>query len=468
MHTSLQADLQSFEDILRQTQAYASSFLHEINGTAPGLTVPALPLDDLPTDGGGFAEALRLFQEKYRSWITAAAGPRYFGFVTGGVTPASLAGDWLTSTFDQNATNSGASAATLVEQETIHMLRQLLGLPDSFFGAFVTGATMSNFVGLALGRQWVGRQAGIDVAAEGLCRLTDIAVLSGTIHASAVKSLSMLGLGRNSWAPVSTLPGREAIDVTELDNAGTVNTVDFDDIAAIIRLRNKYPFWLHVDAAFGGFAACSDAYRHLLTGWQQADSITIDAHKWLNVPYDSAMIFTRHPALQLAAFQNTNARYLTDPLGDFNYLNYTPENSRRLRALPAWFSLKAYGQAGYQSIIETNVALARQLGKFVENTEAFRLLAPVRLCVVCFTLTVPEPDSLATLVDQLLKRLNENGKVVLTATVYQGIPAIRAALVNWRTTAKDIEITIEELLYALAQINQEIVPNQTAMNQPKK
>ncbi len=420
-------------------------------------------MESLPDDGLGFSQTLETFHQKYRPWLTSSAGPRYFGFVIGGSTPAAVAGDWLVSAFDQNSTNSSESAAALVEQETIHMLKQLFALPDSFFGAFVSGATLSNFVGLALGRQWIGHQAGVDVASEGVGALPHpVRILSGAIHASAVKSLSMLGLGRTSYVAVPTLADRECIDLQALEthlqamqgkpcivvaNAGTVNTVDFDDIAAIVELRKKYPFWLHVDAAFGGFAACSDTYKHLLTGWKEADSITIDAHKWLNVPYDSAMIFTRHKALQLEVFQNANAKYLGDPEKDFNYLNYTPENSRRFRTLPAWFSLKAYGQQGYRAIVENNIALAQQLGEFIEQSDAFQLLAPVRLCVVCFTLNTTE--DLSSKVGAFLKILNDGGKVALTPTVYKGVPAIRAALVNWRTTQEDLKITIAELQKAV-------------------
>lgn len=460
MHPLLQSDLHSFDTILQSVQQYASGFLAQIDELPPGVVTPPLSPEALSEQGQGFANALQTFDQKYRPWITASAGPRYFGFVTGGATPAAVAGDWLTAAFDQNSTNSGESSTAAVEQETIHMLRQLFGLPDSFFGSFVSGATMSNFVGLALGRQWVGHQAGINVALDGLQSLPfPVRILSSAIHASAVKSLAMLGLGRNSWVSVPSLADREAIDLNALENhlknlngqpcivvanAGTVNTVDFDDIQTLVALRRKYAFWLHVDAAFGGFVACTPSHQHLIQGWDQADSITIDAHKWLNVPYDSAMIFTRHKALQLEVFQNANARYLGDPEKDFNYINYTPENSRRFRALPAWFSLKAYGRQGYRAIVENNIALARQLGEFIAQSADFRLLAPVRACVVCFTLQTDD-HSLQAQVNQFLQCLLERGKVVLTPTVYQGIPAMRAALVNWRTTAADLEVTKTEL-----------------------
>ncbi len=269
-------------------------------------------------------------------------------------------------------------------KKTLQLLRQLFTLPEAFEGVFVTGATMSNFTGLAAARQWLGKQYGVDVAAQGVGALPEIKVLAATPHSSVVKALSMLGLGRNSLVTLSTLPGREAVDVKALEkwiaynpdtpfiyvaSAGTVNTVDFDDIAAIAALKDKHPFWLHVDAAFGGFAAVSPRFRHFLNGWEQADSITIDAHKWLNVPYDCAMLFSRHPLLQLDVFQNAGAAYLGDPVQNFNYINYAPENSRRLRALPAWFSLRAYGAEGYRDIVEQNVKQAQRLGEALERRD---------------------------------------------------------------------------------------------------
>jgi glutamate/tyrosine decarboxylase-like PLP-dependent enzyme len=258
----------------------------------------------------------------------------------------------------------------------------------------------------------------------------------------------VLGLGRERIRRLPTLPGdREAVDVAALErelqaadgpvivvaNAGTVNTVDFDDLRAIAALRERYDFWLHVDAAFGAFAALSPAHAPLVAGLDAADSVCVDLHKWLNVPYDAAVQFTRRRDLQVAVFHNESP-YLGPPTGEPDFLHLTPETSRRLRALPAWFSLTAYGRAGYREIVERNVTLARRLGSGIDALPGLRLLAPVRLNVVCFTLA---ENPTQERVDALARALAASGETFLTPTVYGGVPALRAAFSNWRTTEDD-------------------------------
>lgn len=458
MNQLLRQDLQQADAFLQEVKDYSVSFLSGVDALPVKSASATFERFELPRKGMGAMNTLLQFRERFGQHLAGNSGARNWGFVTGGATLPAIAGDWLTAVFDMNAADKD-TAPLQIETETIAMLRQLFGLPDAFSGCFVTGATMSNFAGLAIGRQWMGKQLGVDVAQEGMAALANAKIVSCAPHSSIVKSLAMLGFGRNALLKLSSLPERESINIEVLRdyleahkgeplivvaNAGTVNTVDFDDLEAIASLKKEYDFWLHVDAAFGAFAACVPEYRHLLNGWEAADSITIDAHKWLNVPYDAAMIFTRHQDLQLDTFKNVGAAYLGDPVQNFKYSNYTPENSRRLRALPAWYSLVAYGADGYAGIVNNNIQLARQLGDLISENEDFRLLAPVRLCVVCFTLNVADEEKQAA-VDALLKALDDSGKVMLTPTVYQGVPGIRAALVNWRTTENDLAIVWEEI-----------------------
>ncbi|MNZ90446.1 L-2,4-diaminobutyrate decarboxylase [compost metagenome] len=346
------------------------------------------------------------------------------------------------------------------------MMLELFELPNNFNGGFVSGATMSNFTCLGVARQWAGKQVGRDIAREGMSG--NIIVLSAVPHSSALKSLSMLGIGSSNIISVNMLNDREAIDINDLKekleqykdkpiivscSGGTVNSVDFDDFAAIADLKKQYNFWMHIDAAFGGFAACSSSYKHLLKGWEHADSITIDCHKWMNVPYDSAIFFVKktHNQLQVETFQNSNAPYLGDPEENFSYLNFLPENSRRFRALPAWFNLIAYGREGFKSIVDNNINNALEFGRWIENSEEFELVAPVLLNTVCFRLkenVIPAAS--------FLKEVNSRGKVFMTPSVLKGQACIRAAFVNWRTTSQDLEIAKGELVTVFQQLSTKV------------
>lgn len=463
MHPRLQQDLDDFPRILDHTNQLAQTFLAGLmqRPVCPPLIEQQLKAGDeqLAEEGCGALAALENFWQRYSAGLSGSAGPRYFGFVTGGSTPASLAADWLVSVTDQNSQLSHDTVAAAIELATIEQLKTLLQLPTAFSGSFVSGATMANFVGIAIGRQWLGQQRGIDVAQFGMAALGPIQVLSANAHSSSVKALSMLGIGRDALKIIATQANGEAIDTLALErhlaatqgiptivlaSAGTVNTVTFDDLPPLLALRERYPFWLHVDAAFGGIAACSPDHASLLEGWQQADSLTVDAHKWLNVPYDSAIQFTRHLALQMQVFQNHSA-YLEAPiLRQDNYLHLTPENSRRFRALPLWMALKAYGRNGMREIVERNVRLARRLGAGLAASDGFRLLAPVNLNVVCFALKAVSGDALAAR-DRFIEQLNQHGVVRCTPTSYGGQPGIRAALVNWMTEEQDISLTLTSM-----------------------
>lgn len=458
MYNHLENDLKHLSSLLEKTKQASSHYLNEIEQRPPATGYTKKDQLKLSESGAGAEKTLNLFLERYGNHIPASNGPRFWGLVTGGTTPASLLGDWLTSAYDLNLSHAGNSVAPDIEMEAISMLRELFGLPASFSGTFVTGATMSNFAGLAIAREWVGQQYGKSISQEGLHAIPPVKILSAEAHASSFKSLGMLGLGRNSLKVIPRLPkNREAVDVVQLRkaledmngepciviaNAGTVNTVDFDDIQAIAALKSEFKFWLHVDAAFGGFAACSPKFKHLLNGIGQADSITIDAHKWLNVPYDSAMIFTQHRDLQIAVFQNSGA-YLGAIAEPVDFIHLGPENSRRMRALPAWFSLMAYGKEGYQDIVERNCVMAEKLGAKISASSEFRLLAPVRMNVVCFTLS---GDVTAEHVKTFLGKLRDDERVFMTPTNYLGTPGIRAAFSNWRTEEKDVEIAWQAML----------------------
>lgn len=441
---------------LDAARAAALAFLQSLPRRPAGALPEAAALAPMP-EGVGFAEALAHFNARVEPRLSGSPGPRYFGFVTGGATPAGLAGDWLASAYDQNVSNEVGSLAAAVEQQAAQAYARLFGLGEGFAGYFVSGATQSNTVAMATARQWAYRKLGRDVAEDGLAGAPAIRILGGAPHSSLGKALSVLGLGRGSIEKVPCLPGRTAVDVEALArrlaqndgrpaivlaSAGEVNTGDFDDLAALAALCRAHDAWLHVDGAFGLFAALDPARAHLLRGVELADSVTVDLHKWLNVPYDSALIYTRHPALQRQVFRAASA-YLGDSPDP---LHHTPENSRRFRALPAWLSLAAYGREGIAEWVLRNCAMAQRLGDGLAALPGVELLDAVRLNIVCFAFA----DGDAAFRDEFLARLNADGRAFMTPTVLFGRPGVRAALSNWMTAEADIDITLAAVRDVLA------------------
>lgn len=414
--------------------------------------------EPLPETGCSAEEAVRQWLSRAALGITGSSGPRFFGFVTGGTTPASLAGDWIASTIDQNSGLwVGAPCTAHTDEAVLRWLKELFLLPSSWPGTLTSGATMSNLVGLAAGRQWVSRQRGFDAAADGLAGNPPIPVLSSAeIHASAVKSLSTLGFGRNAVRKLPSADGRLELDslrrellsiegpVIVVANAGEVNTGAFDDLHGIADLLEAHPGggWLHVDGAFGLYANLAPRTRHLLAGLERVDSVACDAHKWLNVPYDSGFAFVRDEAILLETF-STRGAYLEPVAAIGRDLDgYRPVFSTRFRGLPMWCALRAFGRSGYQEMVERCLANAAMFGEWLETAPGVELLAPVRLNMVCWRYVPDELDAEAT--DQFnrdaVAAIQRDGRVFLTPTRWQGKQAIRCAFDNWATQAADVEI----------------------------
>jgi glutamate/tyrosine decarboxylase-like PLP-dependent enzyme len=412
---------------------------------------------DLPDKGEGSAAAVRRLLRIGTATATNSAGPRFYHFVIGGSTPAALAGDWIASMLDQNAAFRASSAfATEVETVALRWLRELFGLPEGYGGALVASATFANFTSLAAATHWWGERHGVDVAADGIAGLPRMPVLSGGyVHPSARKALQMLGHGGQSVEVYARdAVGRVDVEAIErrlasyggpaviIGNAGEVNAGDFDPVDQLADLAERYGAWLHVDGAFGIFAALSARTAGLVRGIERADSIACDAHKWLNVPYESGFAFLRDPARLGKAFGMPGAAYLPgpeDPGGGYAMLG--PESSRRARSLPIWATLAAYGRAGYQAMVERHLDLAQRLAGLVDEAPDLERLADVPLCIVCFRARPPGVPDAA--LDGLNKRLGEaliaDGRVFAGTTVYGGRVALRPAIVNWRTTERDID-----------------------------
>ena len=415
----------------------------------------------LPQQGDGALAALGLLMREAPDASAAASGPRYFHFVTGGTTPAALGADWITSVLDQNAYTWALSPLGVqLELLTMDWLRDLFGLPQAFGGIMTTGATMANYVAMSAARQWWGERLGVDVSEAGLSGMPPMPVFSsGHIHASMLKVLSMLGVGRRQMhicardtrgtldcdamrAALERLDGAPAVIVA---NAGEVNAGEFDPVDELADLAGQSDAWLHVDGAFGLFAAVSPRTQHLTSGIERADSVITDGHKWLNVPYDSGYAFVRDTGLLRKHF-TYKADYLPGPDDPRPTIgSMAPESSRRARALAVWATLRAYGRDGIRAMVEGHLDLAQHLAARVDALPDFERLADVHLNIVCFRYRPGGLDEDA--LDELNRRLGEaiidDGRVSAGTTQFEGRVALRPAICNWRTTAGDIDFFVE-------------------------
>lgn len=439
----LRTDRESLPEVLEHVAGVASAYLAGVD-EAPVL--PRVPLPESvarPPEPVGAVAAVDRFCQTWLPSMVASSGPRFQGYVTGGATPAAVAGDWLVSALDQNVSSDEGGAAAL-ERQVVLWMRQVLGLPAGHHGALVTGSTMANFAGLAVARQWAGRRLGVAIDEEGVSAAGPLRIYSGSPHASILKCLSMLGLGRQSLVRLPLRAGREALSPAGLEavleetvgpsvvvaNVGTVNTGDIDDLEAIVALRERYGFWLHVDGAFGAFAALDDRVSGRVRSIGQADSVAVDLHKWMNVPYDAALVYTRHRDLQAEVFQNPGS-YFAEVGDEPEFLHLVPENSRRFRALPVWLALVAYGLDGHAEIVRRCNDHADRLATLLCRLPDVSVLAPTHLNIVCFA----TPLAPGALVDAVAR----SGEAFLTTTTYDGRPAVRAAFSNWRTTDDDVD-----------------------------
>lgn len=413
--------------------------------------------EPLPETGCGISDALNRLLDLNRSSGANTGGPRCFHFVIGGSTPAALAADLIATAFDTlTYTWVTSPVGVRMELQALRWLRELFGLPDHWPGVMVTGGTMANLVGLTTARQWWAECHGVDVYEAGLSGLPPMPVLtSGYVHASARKVLGMLGVGvdqleihardargrldTDSFA--SALSGLEGAPAVVIVNAGEVNAGDFDPVEEMIDIARQHRAWVHVDGAFGLFARVSPRTAHLVDGIERADSVAVDGHKWLNVPYDSGFAFVRDHDLLAKSFRYS-ADYLPptgDPRPTLGAIG--PESSRRARGFAVWATLKAYGRDGQRRIVEHCLDLARHLADRVEESHDLELMAEVPLNIVAFRYNAGGKSD--EQLDELNRRLGEavlaDGRFLVGTSRLGPRTIFRPAFSNWRTRIEDID-----------------------------
>lgn len=373
----------------------------------------------------------------------ASNGNRYFGFVIGGSIPAALGANLLAGIWDQNAFSETSSPlGAYIETICAKWLNALMDLPENTGVGFVTGATMANFTALAAARHDLLKQEGWDAENDGLFGAPPITVLvSEEVHASLLKALSLVGFGKNRVVRIPTddqgrikanrIPKISGPTIICLQ-AGTVNTGAFDPTDSICDMAHSSGAWVHIDGAFGLWAKVSPEKQYLVKGSEKADSWSLDAHKWLNVPYDSGIVFVKN-SKALTGAMSVNASYLVQG-NNRDPLNYVPEMSRRARGIEIWAALRSLGKQGLIDMINRNCALAKRFADKLHDA-GFSILNEVELNQVL--VSFGEPD----LTNKIVKKIQEDGTCWCGSTVWKNQTAMRISVSSWRTTESDIDLS---------------------------
>lgn len=448
----------SDHDVLSAAAALAKNYLESVADRAVAGRVSRAELaatlgGPLPEDGADAEAVIATLARNADPGIVASAGPRYFGFVTGGALPVAVAAEWLASAWDQNGALYVMSPAIAVLEDIVSAwLLELLGLPSGSSVGFVTGAHMANFTCLAAARHEVLRRAGWNVEDQGMQRAPRVTIVVGDeVHISVVGGLRMLGFGAGELVRVGA-DGQGRMRLDALDRAlaaiegplivcaqlGNVNTGASDpvrDIAARVHARHG---WVHVDGAFGLWAAAVPDLATQTSGFEQADSWTTDAHKWLNVPYDSGLAIVAHPAPHRASM-SLQASYLVRG-GDEERvgMDWAPESSRRARVVPVYAVLRALGRAGVQDMVRGNIALARRMADGLTRHEGIRILNDVVLNQVLARFEAEGVDA-DSLTRDVIARVQADGTCWAGGAVWQGRQVMRISVSNWSTTDGDID-----------------------------
>ncbi|MGI8434388.1 MAG: pyridoxal phosphate-dependent decarboxylase family protein [Nocardioidaceae bacterium] len=410
-------------------------------------------LPDGPTDP---AEVVDMLADGVEPGLMAMGSGRFFGWVIGGALPAALAADWLTSTWDQNSGMRFATPGTVAAEEAAAAWTlDLLGLPADADVGFVTGATMANFTGLAAARQQVLEDAGWDLDRQGLSGAPRVRVLVGAErHVTVDLALRYLGLGEPEVvladdqgrllvdALVAALDGSEGPTIVCLQ-AGNLHSGAFDPMGAACRIAHEHGAWVHVDGAFGLWAAASPRLRHLLDGVENADSWGTDAHKTLNVPYDCGIVAVAHPSA-LRKAMGTTASYLIRDEGPGDPLERVPELSRRARGVPVWAALRSLGRSGVADLVDRLAHNARSLAEGIADVDGAEILNDVVFTQVSSAFG----DDRRT--QEVTARLLADGTAWMSGSRWRDRDVLRVSVSNWTTDESDVAASVDAVRRAAA------------------
>jgi glutamate/tyrosine decarboxylase-like PLP-dependent enzyme len=422
------------------------------------------PLPQGPTDAATVVDDLIRLAEP---GVVATGSPRYFGFVIGGALPAALAADWLTSTWDQNAgLVAGGPSAAVVEEVAGRWLGELLGLPASCSFALVTGCQMAHVTALAAARHHVLESHGWDVERDGLCGSPPVRIVAGDQrHTTVDRALRLLGLGTSAIVTVASDPHwrltADAVAAALADlpsgptivcvQVGEVNTGAMDEVAGICDVAHARGAWVHVDGAFGLWAAAAPGRRHLVEGVERADSWATDCHKWLNVPYDCGLAVCAHPESHRAAM-GTRAAYLIHDDVSRDAMDWTPEFSRRARGWAVYAALRSLGRTGVAELVERCCSNAARFADALRDDPRVRIENEVVLdqVLVRFRGSDGHDDDLTR---SVIAEVQNEGTCWMSGTTVRGRAAMRISVVNFETSPQDIDRSAQAVLDALDRVS---------------
>jgi glutamate/tyrosine decarboxylase-like PLP-dependent enzyme len=458
-----------FNGLLAKTAAEAANYLSGLDQRPVGVRADRSellarlggPLPEQPTDAETVVGDLARAADP---GLIGSAGPRYYGFVVGGSLPSALAADWLTSVWDQNAGGYVLSpAAAVVEEVAAGWLVELLGLPPTTSVGFTTGATMANFICMAAARSRVLESVGWDVERNGLFGAPPIEVVVGADrHVSLELALRYLGLGSDRVRVVpADEQGRMRADllgdelrrcdgpIIVCAQAGDVNSGAFDPLGQICDAAHEHGAWVHVDGAFGLWAAASPDRRHLIAGIENADSCGTDGHEWLNVPYDSGLAFVADPVAHRQAMSLLAASYLVFGAGgERDNANWVPEMSRRARGFPIWAAVRELGRSGIAEMVDRGCECARRFADRLGAAPGVEILNEVVLNQVLVRFTAPDGGDSDAFTRDVVARVQADGTSWLGGTTWQGKAAMRISVSNWSTTEADVDRSVDAILQA--------------------
>lgn len=462
---SLDVSSQEFQEWLEQAGTLISEYYEEVadRKVFAGMSakeVQALFDEPIPQSRTNMPEVLEEIRSKVFQTVTNSAGPRYFGYITGGGNQAAVLAETVKAALNQNNLKWHSSpVSTELEKQVMRWVAEFIGYPTSSAGVLLSGGSVANFNCLAVARKI---KSPVDIAEEGLYNSPPQTVyVSAEGHSSFDKAVDMLGIGKKY---LRKIPVNEAlqIDIQKLERAiiedkeaglhpicaiavaGTTNNGAVDDLNAVAAIAEKHKLWYHVDAAYGGPAAAVTSTASLFDGLHRADSVVINPHKWLYVPFEAGGVLVKNPEHLRATFSSIPDYLKSDNAGEVrtDLMEYNLPLTKEFKALKVWMTIKTYGADKLRQSIREDIDKAAYLAKLVNKDARLELMAPAPLSIVCFRFVYPDlsPKELDELNDQIVAEIERDGRIFLTGTKVHGRTALRVCFINHRTTVDDVRL----------------------------